>query len=30
VPVPNSSLTNQFSLPIDGTDGSVFFRLTYP
>jgi hypothetical protein len=28
--VPNSNLTNQFSLPVDITDGSVFFRLTYP
>jgi cellulose 1,4-beta-cellobiosidase len=30
VTVPNSNLTNQFSLPINITNGSVFFRLTYP
>ncbi len=29
-PVANSGLTNQFSQPVDTTDGSVFFRLTYP
>jgi hypothetical protein len=30
VTVPNSNLTNQFSRPINITNGSVFFRLTYP
>jgi len=30
VNVPNSNLTNQFSAPINTTDGSVFFRLVYP
>jgi len=30
VTVPNSNLTNQFALPVDAIDGSVFFRLTYP
>jgi len=30
VDVPNSDQTNQLSLPVDITDGSVFFRLTYP
>ncbi len=30
VDVPSSDQTNQFSLPIDITDGSVFFRLVYP
>jgi fibronectin type 3 domain-containing protein len=30
VTVPNSNLTNQFSLPIEINSGSVFFRLTYP
>ncbi len=28
--VPNSNLTNQFSVPIDPANGNVFFRLTYP
>jgi alpha-L-fucosidase len=30
VTVPNSNLTNQFSTPIGTTNGSVFYRLTYP
>jgi hypothetical protein len=30
VVAPNSNLTNQFSLPINAINGSVFFRLTYP
>ncbi len=30
VTVPNSNLTNQYSLPININNGSVFFRLTYP
>jgi fibronectin type 3 domain-containing protein len=30
VTVPNSNLTNQFSAPINTTNGSVFFRLVYP
>jgi hypothetical protein len=30
VTVPNSNLTNQFSLPIDINSGSVFFRLVSP
>jgi hypothetical protein len=30
VDVPNSSQTNQFSVPINTTNGSVFFRLVYP
>lgn len=29
-PVPNSSATNQISLPFDPAQGSVFFRLIYP
>ena len=29
-PVPNSDLTNQFSLPCDPSNGSVFFRLMSP
>jgi hypothetical protein len=28
--IPGSELTNQFSLPIDRTQDSVFLRLTYP
>jgi hypothetical protein len=28
--VPGSPLTNQFSVPINATNGSVFFRLVYP
>jgi autotransporter-associated beta strand protein len=28
--VPGSTLTNQMTIPINKTDGSVFYRLTYP
>ena len=30
VTVPNSSMTNQISMPINTANGSVFFRLVYP
>jgi len=30
VTVPASVLTNQLSIPVDSTNGSVFFRLVYP
>jgi hypothetical protein len=30
VDVPGSSQTNEVTLPVDGTDASVFYRLVYP
>jgi hypothetical protein len=30
VTVPNSNVTNQFSVPINPTSGNVFFRLVFP
>jgi hypothetical protein len=30
MPVPNSDLSNQFSTPVNSTDGSIFFRLASP
>jgi cellulose 1,4-beta-cellobiosidase len=30
VSISQSALTNQFTLPFDSVDGSVFFRLVYP
>ena len=30
VEVPGAAITNQISLPINNTNGSVFYRLIYP